>query len=211
MQDKIVKKFGFCTEFLEELESKHKRKTLSTFLGIIGIFIIIYYFSKRYWMVDGGKMLFGIIIIIFIFAIINDFRTLNQTSIIISNINKNVLEIKNTYICGVFTDNPKITDNDKYFKLEYNQIDKIEIKNIDISMGEYHNFYIYSSTNLIKLAIESPDEAYTIILKAINQNNVDNLIATQAYKCPKCEEIVFYGQNNCENCGQIFDWSKLQF
>ena len=31
---------------------------------------------------------------------------------------------------------------------------------------------------------------------------------TQGYRCPTCNNTVFYGTATCQNCGTAFDWSN---
>lgn len=44
-------------------------------------------------------------------------------------------------------------------------------------------------------------------LLGINENQETSREKT--YKCPHCDKAVYFGQTMCKNCGQKFDWSKL--
>lgn len=48
------------------------------------------------------------------------------------------------------------------------------------------------------------------IFKKTNVKKKTILESSQNWKCPNCEKEVCCGQEICENCGQIFDWTKLQ-
>lgn len=203
MQEELFKKFEHCDEFAEELESRKNKNLLLFVFNIIISISLLNYFAPIRETSDNGDLLFGIVILICLVSIVSTLYVLINISKIHSNITKNELEINSKYISGICTENPKEQNSDKYFRLEYNQIDKIEIKDINFKTESYHNLYIHHKNGTTKLSINSPEEAISIIL-----NIKSPTIQNQVYQCPNCSQLVYLGQNSC-SCGQSFDWTKL--
>ncbi len=94
---------------------------------------------------------------------------------------------------------------EKYFKIFYHQIEKIEVTKVNIELEEYYNFALYCSQGLIKITISKPEEAQEMIYSIINNKTNSN----QNYYCPNCKNAIVYGQQRCSVCGQLFDWNRL--
>ena len=184
----------------------NKQGILNAITIILGIIIVIYLITSLDELYhEDDKTLCYFLIAAFSLCVISAFFQNSKYATMQTNLLKNYLEINEKYISGIYTDTPKISDSDKYFKIEINQIEKMEIKEpgyFNCLMGDFYNFYIYHSSGLIKLAIESPEQAQTFIL-GHSKGNVN-----QPYACA-CGNYVYFGQERCEKCGRKFDWTKL--
>lgn len=195
-----MKKFN-SPDYVKSWFNKHG--ILNGITIVLGIILVIYNFSlldELYYKDDKNLCYF--LIVIFSLSVISAIFQLSKFAALQGNLLKNYLEITDNFISGIYTESPKTADNDKYFKIGYNQIEKIEIKNPSFTLQEFHNLYIYHSNGLIKLAIESPEQARTLILNHTKGNT------NQLYACA-CGNNVYFGQERCEKCGRRFDWTKL--
>ncbi len=164
MQEKILKRFEFSKEALARLNSWRKWLTVFAVLSLVVELLILNYLLDSIHDTNYDTLLVGIFVVLAVWDVIDYFMRCKEFSTIESNIRSNVLEIKTTGICGIFSDNSHKANSDKKFELEYNQIDRLEVKH-----GELH---IFSSMGLIKLAIESPLEAYEMILKEVTAQEI---------------------------------------
>lgn len=207
MEERTLRKFNFAEEVKGEIDKKIAFRVL---LIPVAILWIGYYADKlanlNSWQ-NEDKFSCYFCIALGVMMIIAAFYENKRFSDIQGNLMKNTLEIKDTYISGIYTENPKTSDNDKYFKIEYNQIERLEVKDSNVKSGEYHNLYIYYTGGLVKLAIESPKEACSLIDASCHQRDPGNIIY-QPYACP-CGNTVHYGDAECPQCGRKFDWTKL--
>lgn len=55
-----------------------------------------------------------------------------------------------------------------------------------------------------------PQIAQTQIRSQQSQTEQQGLTPKPIFSCPKCGNVVRYGDPDCPKCGQIFEWSKLQ-
>lgn len=181
----------------------NKHAVLNVITIILGIILVVYNFSllDEIYNKDEKNLCYFLILILSACVVTAIFQN-SKFAALQGNLLKNYLEINDNYISGIYTEKPKIADNDKYFKIGYNQIEKIEVKEPNFIMQEFHNLYIYHSGELIKLAIESPEQARTLILGHTRG------AANQLYACA-CGNNVFFGQEKCEKCGRKFDWTKI--
>ena len=170
---------------------------------VVGIIPIVYFITSldENHNEDTKMLLYFLIVLLSLLCFYNIFNVF-KSSTRQNNLLKNYLEINENYISGIYVDTPNIPDSDKYFKIEINQIEKVEIKEPKFLMNEFHNLYIYHSNGLIKLAIELPDQAQKLLLGKSND------ITNQHYSC-SCGNFVCFGQEKCEKCGTKFDWTKL--
>ena len=209
MEERSLMEFRKCTSLYNEVDSKLK-KTILLFLGniIITCLLLYWLYAENLLNEDGGKTLFVLFLICGVVSVVSTYRSLTNLSTFSTNLNKNKLEIKNTYVSGIYTEDPKSSTGEKYFKIPYGEIEKIEVTETNIKMGSLHNFTIYHSGGLVKLAIDLPTKAKDMIYEKLESNKMAGQ-KSQAWKCPKCEKAIVSGQAMCENCGQMFDWSKM--
>lgn len=206
MQENTLREFDKSVEVCDEVESKGKKMLLLFISNIILTFVALgWLYAENYHKYEEGKALFVMFLVFGVIAIVGSYKNMIDAVALSAHVTKNKLEIKNTYLSGIYTESPKTSDNEKYFKIPYNKIEKIEVKEINIKAAAFHNFIIYHSEGLIKLTIDSPKVAKDIICSMLAKGRTE----AQTYKCPKCETEILFGQLACKNCGQEFDWSKL--
>ena len=170
MSENIKRKFTEFKNLISELESKSK-KNIFFFASsvIIGGIVLIIYLSKGSYHTEEDKTITMVIGGAFAISAFISFRAMSKIGVVVTNLQKNLLEITSTGISGVYTENPSIADNAKYFKIPYEEIDKIEIDNTNITLEEYHNFIIYYQNGMIRLSIQSPEIAKSEIEDAIQK------------------------------------------
>lgn len=160
MENNISKKrFMYSKDICEEVRKKIKQNMFLLVINFILGAIFLYFCVQNY---EQQKLviIFPIIAAISIFS---SFNQLKEWANIYSNITKNNLEIDNTYICGTYTEDLKVVDRERYFKIQCDAIDKMEIKHPNYSAKMCHNLYIYCGKELIKLTIEKPHEIFKIV------------------------------------------------
>ena len=175
MEEKSLGKFNNLAAFCNELESKANKKAIVLIASIfVTIIFLLLLYSKGYHNEDGGKMLFALLIIVDAISLFTGYKEINELTTMLANFKKNELEIKSTYLSGIYTENPKVTNNEKFFRIPYNEIEKIETRATYIKTGDYYNFIIYYSGGIIKLTIATPEDARKMIYNLMNEMEKTN-------------------------------------
>ncbi|MBQ8495281.1 MAG: hypothetical protein IJ465_05960 [Clostridia bacterium] len=170
MEEKSLKKYHQLAGLCQELEAKSKKHVRLFTVSLIVTFILsIWVYSKGYYRQDEWKALLIIVAIAVIISLVTNCMMAATYSKVSLNLTKNILEIKSTYISGVYTVNPKVPNNEQYFKIPYDQIERIEITGTDIKTEQFHNFTIYHTGGIIKLALAAPDDAKRTIYEIAEQ------------------------------------------
>lgn len=155
MVSQMNRKFTNSYEISEEVAQKMKRALFLFILNVILGCAFLYFCVENYEQ-NAMVVIFPIIAAI---SIVSSIISINQWSIVLGNIRKNELEITDTYISGVYTDCLTKSDTQKYFRIQYEKIDKIEVRQPDVQAKSFHNFFIYHENGLVQLSIETPNKA----------------------------------------------------
>ena len=153
------RKMGYSRRIYGEIEKLAKRSLIMLIAMFLCAVMLVFLFGREAY--DAGKEEYAYFFaIVGIAAVVLTGRDTIKLSNIGTNLSKNQLELNDTGVSGVYTDNPKVAGNEKYISIEYSQIDRVEVKEPNAGeikfMGAYHNCYIYCKHGLVKFCIDDP-------------------------------------------------------
>ncbi len=174
MEDKSIKKFGYSRDVAEKIYNG--KKGLNIYMVISGVgesilfFIIIGYIADNFYLSDSGVLMFFVLMeLLSVPSTIWFGYSSKKLSNAYENLFRNELHIMRDCICGLHTDPMTSPNSERYFRIKYDEINRIEIDYPDYKQARYTNLNIYHTGvgGVVRLAIEEPNEAMKLMVEII--------------------------------------------